>query len=62
MTENSVEFDGDVFEEPLPYGEIQNENVSKIRDFKICLLYNKTYISILILEIVITELPRISVA
>ena len=56
MTENSVEFDGDVFEEPLPYGEIQNENVSKIRDFKICLLYNKTYISILILEIVITEL------
>ena len=56
MTENSVEFDGDVFEEPLPYGEIGNENVSKIRDFWICLLYNKTYISILILEIVITEL------
>ena len=38
MTENSVELDGDVFEEPLPFGEIEIQNVSKIRNFKICSL------------------------
>ena len=43
MTENSVEFDGEVFEEPLSFGEIQNENVIKISNFKICSLIKRRF-------------------
>ena len=28
MTENLIELDGDVFEEPMSFGAIRNENVS----------------------------------